>query len=137
MNNELKITFNKYIMEFPQVVFYNKSEKNGTYDFNVSHDYSDYPYYGDIKDVQDWEIVIKSILFAVIIFFSIIGNFLIILVVLRNRSMRTTTNYYIVNLAVADLLVTACCMWVTLIDDVTEGWVLGAFFCRINTFMQG
>jgi hypothetical protein len=51
--------------------------------------------------------------------------------------MRTTTNYYIVNLAVADLLVTVCCMWVTLIDDVTEGWVLGAFFCRINTFMQG
>lgn len=137
MNNELNITFNKYIMEFPQVVFYNKSEKNGTYNSNVSHDYIDYPYYGEIKDVQDWEIVIKSILFAVIIFFSIIGNFLIILVVLRNRSMRTTTNYYIVNLAVADLLVTVCCMWVTLIDDVTEGWVLGAFFCRINTFMQG
>jgi hypothetical protein len=39
LNNELNITFNKYIMEFPQVVFYNKSEKNGTYNSNVSHDY--------------------------------------------------------------------------------------------------
>ena len=126
-------------MEFPQVVLLNKSAENGTY--NTSNlepqDYSDFPYYGEIKDIPEWETAIKTLLFAVIIFFSIVGNFLIILVVLRNRSMRTTTNYYIVNLAVADLLVTVCCMWVTLVDDVTEGWVLGAFFCKINTFMQG
>ena len=29
---------------------------------------------------------------------------------------------------------TVSCTWVRLVDDVTEGWVLGAFFCKINTF---
>ena len=27
--------------------------------------------------------------------------------------------------------------WVHLVDDLTEGWVLGAFFCVFNTFAQG
>lgn len=125
-------------MAYPILVLQNQSDENGTYNISdlSGQDYSDFPYLGSIKEVAEWEVVIKSLLFAVIIFFSIIGNFLIILVVLRNRSMRTTTNYYIVNLAVADLLVTVCCMWVTLVADVNEGWVLGAFFCKINTFMQ-
>ncbi|XP_063445832.1 tachykinin-like peptides receptor 99D [Mytilus trossulus] len=121
-----------------EVIVYNSSEVNGTYNITDQggQDYSDYPYMGELKQVPEWEVILKSLLFAVIIYFSLVGNFLIIVVVLRNRSMRTTTNYYIVNLAVADLLVTVCCMWVSLVDDVSEGWVLGAFFCKINTFTQ-
>ena len=100
----------------------------------VSLDYSDMPYYGELKVVPIWEIVIKSILFVVIILFSIFGNILIIIVVIKNHTMWTTTNYYLINLAVADLMVTISCTWVRLVDDVTEGWILGAFFCKINTF---
>lgn len=95
----------------------------------------DYP--GEIKQVQIWEAVIKSILFAVIIVFSLVGNTLIIVVVLRHKRMQTVTNYYIVNLAIADLMVTVSCSWVSLVDDITEGWVLGDFFCKLNTFTQG
>ncbi|KAL5018154.1 hypothetical protein ScPMuIL_003876, partial [Solemya velum] len=50
--------------------------------------------------------------------------------------MQTVTNYYIVNLAIADLMVTVSCSWVSLVDDITEGWVLGDFFCKLNTFTQ-
>ncbi|XP_071128533.1 substance-P receptor-like [Mytilus edulis] len=99
-------------------------------------DYSDMPYVGELKVVPTWEIIIKIILFIVIILFSVLGNILIIIVVIKNHTMWTTTNYYLVNLAVADLMVTISCTWVTLVDDVTEGWVLGKFFCKINTFTQ-
>ena len=95
------------------------------------------PYLGTIKVVPMWEIVVKSLIYGIIIIFSLIGNALIIAIVLQNRKMRTATNYYIVNLAVADIMVTVSCTWVTLVDDVTEGWVLGAFFCKFNTFTQG
>ena len=43
----------------------------------VSLDYSDMPYYGELKVVPIWEIVIKSILFVVIILFSILWSIII------------------------------------------------------------
>ncbi|KAK3089722.1 hypothetical protein FSP39_005898 [Pinctada imbricata] len=50
--------------------------------------------------------------------------------------MQTTTNYFIVNLAVCDIFVTVSCAWVRLVDNLTEGWVLGSFFCKFNSFAQ-
>ncbi|XP_014790986.1 neuropeptide FF receptor 2 [Octopus bimaculoides] len=83
-----------------------------------------------------WEVTLKVVFYSLIVIFSLIGNLLIIVIVMRQKRMRTVTNFYIVNLAVADLLVTVCCSWVHLVDDLTEGWVLGAFFCKVNSFAQ-
>lgn len=84
-----------------------------------------------------WEIVLKTLFYIPVITLAILGNILVIIVVARNKRMRTTTNYYIVNLAVADCLVALTCSWVHLLDDLMPGWVLGAFFCKFNTFSQG
>ena len=100
-------------------------------------DYSELEYIGVRKVVPHWEAIIKIAIYAVIIIAAIIGNVLIIVVVVKNKRMRTTTNFFIVNLAVADLLVTAFCTWVHVVANLTEGWVLGAFFCKMNTFSQG
>ncbi|XP_060084126.1 substance-P receptor-like [Ylistrum balloti] len=89
-----------------------------------------------VKHIPLWEIIVKSIFVLCIIVISLIGNILIIVIVFRNRQMHTATNYYIVNLAVADLMVTVSCTWVALVEDLTTDWVLGAFFCKFNTFMQ-
>jgi len=51
--------------------------------------------------------------------------------------LRTPTNYFIVNLAVCDLMVTSLCTWVHLVGDLTHDWLLGAFFCKFNGFAQG
>ena len=95
------------------------------------------PYQGDIKEIPLWEVLIKVFFYSVIIILALVGNTLVIVIVWRNKRMRTTTNYYLVNLALSDLLVTLTCTWVHLVDDLTEGWVLGSFFCTINSFMQG
>lgn len=100
-------------------------------------DFSFIPYGGVIKEVPLWEIIVKSLIYGIITIFSLIGNILIIVIVMKNKNMKTVTNYYIVNLAVADLMVTLTCTWVTLVDDLTEGWILGAFFCKLNTFTKG
>nr|AKQ63065.1 orphan G-protein coupled receptor 59 [Platynereis dumerilii] len=92
--------------------------------------------YPPIIPKPTWEILLKSLFSALIIIAAILGNTLVIYIVWRNKRMRTTTNYFLVNLAVSDLMVTLSCTWVHLVDDLTEGWVLGAFFCKFNSFAQ-
>lgn len=54
--------------------------------------------------------VFKVLALAIVIILSLVGNFLTISSVYQNmnRRMRTLSNYLIVNLSVADLLVTVC-----------------------------
>ena len=84
-----------------------------------------------------WEKALKIVFCAIIVAGAVIGNTMVVILVLKNRCMWTTTNFYIVNLAVSDLMVTLSCTWVTVVDDLTEGWILGGFFCRVNSFAQG
>ena len=103
--------------------------------------------------------------YSVLIVTSLVGNLAVMLVVWRERHMRTPTNFFIVNLAVCDLMVTSLCTWVHLlgdptnffivnlavcdlmvtslctwvhlVGDFTHDWLLGAFFCKFNGFVQG
>ncbi|KOB68092.1 Neuropeptide receptor A5, partial [Operophtera brumata] len=53
------------------------------------------------------------------------GNALVCVAVYRNHTMRTVTNYFIVNLAVADFMVILMCLPPTVLWDVTETWFFG------------
>ena len=64
------------------------------------------------------------------------GNFLVAFVVWKNPLMRTVTNYFIANLAVADVLVILFCLPTTVIDDVTETWFMGRAMCKIVKYVQ-
>lgn len=67
---------------------------------------------------------------------GILGNLLVCLAVYRNRSMRTVTNYFLVNLAVADLMVLIFCLPSTVIWDVSETWLFGEIACKIIPYLQ-
>lgn len=111
--------------------------ENFTFEMMETFDYSSMPYLGEMKKVPAWEMAIKITVYTLIMALALAGNLLIIIVVARNKRMQSTTNYFIVNLAISDLLVTCCCTWVRLVDDLTEGWVLGDFFCKVNSAAQG
>ncbi|XP_074604426.1 orexin/Hypocretin receptor type 1-like isoform X1 [Brevipalpus obovatus] len=64
------------------------------------------------------------------------GNFLICLFIYRNHSMRTVTNYYIVNLAVADFLVILICLPPTAIMDLTKKWIFNDIMCKVVRYSQ-
>ncbi|KAK8769880.1 hypothetical protein V5799_013655, partial [Amblyomma americanum] len=68
---------------------------------------------------------------------GLVGNCLVCVAVYRNQSMRTVTNYFIVNLAVADFLVILVCLPPTVLWDVTETWFFGAALCKIVLYLQG
>lgn len=50
--------------------------------------------------------------------------------------MRTVTNYFIVNLAVADFLVILICLPPTVLWDVTDTWFMGTLACKIVLYLQ-
>ncbi|KAL8623903.1 hypothetical protein ACOMHN_050618 [Nucella lapillus] len=106
-------------------------------DLMLIPDVSNETYPGKVVGKPIWEIVLKTMFYVPVILLALVGNVLVMVVVARDKRMRTTTNYYIVNLAVADCLVTLSCSWVHLLDDLTPRWVLGAFFCKFNSFAQG
>lgn len=50
--------------------------------------------------------------------------------------MRTVTNYFIVNLSLADVLVTAICLPASLLVDITESWLFGHALCKVIPYLQ-
>ncbi|KDR20271.1 Orexin receptor type 2 [Zootermopsis nevadensis] len=73
---------------------------------------------------------------TVVFFVGLIGNALVCVAVYRNHSMRTVTNYFIVNLAVADFMVIFFCLPPTVVWDVTETWFMGTALCKIVLYFQ-
>nr|XP_045606545.1 substance-K receptor-like [Procambarus clarkii] len=84
-----------------------------------------------------WREVIKIMAYVIVFLVSLVGNLLVILVVYYNNHMRTTTNQYLVNLALADLLVTVICMWVHIVRHLSyPHYVLPALVCKLDGFVQ-
>ena len=93
-------------------------------------------YPGEIPQMPTWELTMKICIVASMELIGIVGNILIIVIVFRTKKMRTVTNYYIVNMAVSDFLVACFSIWMHLVHDVTDGWVVGGFLCKFNPFLQ-
>ncbi|XP_061755746.1 alpha-1B adrenergic receptor-like isoform X2 [Nerophis ophidion] len=72
-----------------------------------------------------------GLVLAAFIAFAIAGNILVILSVVCNRHLRTPTNYFIINLAIADLLLGTTVLPVSATLEVLDRWVFGRIFCDI------
>uniref|UniRef100_A0A672ZJT3 D(3) dopamine receptor n=1 Tax=Sphaeramia orbicularis TaxID=375764 RepID=A0A672ZJT3_9TELE len=73
-----------------------------------------------------------AMLYSLLILAIVFGNVLVCLAVLRERSLQTTTNYLVVSLAVADLLVASLVMpWAVYLEVVGGAWLFSRFYCNI------
>ncbi|XP_063232067.1 orexin receptor type 2-like [Bacillus rossius redtenbacheri] len=81
----------------------------------------------------EWALVaMHCLVFAV----GLVGNALVTAAVYRNHAMRTVTNYFIVNLAVADFMVILFCLPPSVVWDVTETWFMGTALCKVVLYFQ-
>ncbi|XP_046142391.1 dopamine D2-like receptor isoform X4 [Osmia bicornis bicornis] len=67
---------------------------------------------------------------------TLFGNVLVILAVVRERALQTVTNYFIVSLAVADLLVAVLVMPFAVYVLVNGSWSLPGFVCDFYIAMD-
>lgn len=123
--------------------FVNSSDSNFTfanesgYYLNVS-DLSDEEYLQQIKEFlypKTWTWVL-IFFHSVVFIIGLVGNTLVCVAVYRNHTMRTVTNYFIVNLAVADFLVIFICLPPSVIWDVMATWFFGTTMCKITLYLQ-
>ncbi|XP_071386050.1 dopamine receptor D2a isoform X1 [Centroberyx affinis] len=92
---------------------------NGTWSFNDTEQGQKHPY--------NYYAMLLTLLIFVIVF----GNVLVCMAVSREKALQTTTNYLIVSLAVADLLVATLVMpWVVYLEVVGE-WRFSKIHCDI------
>ena len=66
-------------------------------------------------------VMLYSLAYVSIMICAIVGNVMVVAVVVRNQGMHTVTNYFIVNLAVADIMVALICLPMTLLNNLTIG----------------
>lgn len=84
------------------------------------HDYDGEIFYPLVKHPLH-VVFIFSVAYGLAFISAIIGNCFVVAVVLKYSWMRNVTNYFVVNLAVADILVAIFCIPFTLLDNIYSG----------------
>uniref|UniRef100_A0A336K3G4 CSON002393 protein n=1 Tax=Culicoides sonorensis TaxID=179676 RepID=A0A336K3G4_CULSO len=74
-------------------------------------------------------------LFSAMLVVAISGNAIVIWIVLAHRRMRTVTNYFLLNLSLADLLMSTLNCVFNFIFMLNSDWPFGAIYCTINNFI--
>lgn len=62
-----------------------------------------------------------SLAYGLVLVVGLCGNVAVCLVIMRSRTMRSPTNLFIANLAIADILVNLLCLPFTLIGNLFPG----------------
>ncbi|XP_033108433.1 QRFP-like peptide receptor [Anneissia japonica] len=81
-------------------------------------------------------ILLKSIAIAILIILTVFGNTVVIAIIVKNKQLRGTTYYYLLNLAVADIMIAVFTEWTYLVHDLKRYWIFGEFTCKFSTVIQ-
>ena len=85
-----------------------------------------------LKNRQHWLAVIESVTYFAVTLTALLGNTLFILAFYKTRTLRSPQNYYLVSLAVADILNAVVCMPITLVVLMKGIWPFGVFICQFQ-----
>ncbi|XP_063058222.1 G-protein coupled receptor 83 [Engraulis encrasicolus] len=80
--------------------------------------------------------VLLIVAYSVIIVISLFGNSVVCHVVVKNKRMHSVTSFFIMNLAIADLMITLLNTPFTLVRFVHSTWVFGKAMCHVSRFAQ-
>ncbi|KAF7260054.1 hypothetical protein EG68_02745 [Paragonimus skrjabini miyazakii] len=81
-------------------------------------------------------IVLTAIVLGLIIVCTIIGNMFVVAAILLDRHLQRVSNYLILSLAIADLMVATLVMPISALHEVSDKWWLGIALCDIWVVMD-
>ncbi|CAM1325991.1 Ethr (predicted) [Pycnogonum litorale] len=82
--------------------------------------------------------IVVSVLCILTLIIGTSGNIMVPVVVWSNRDMRNSTNIFLVNLSIADLLILVICVPTVLVEihSQPETWILGKIMCKIVPYLE-
>ncbi|XP_025203976.1 LOW QUALITY PROTEIN: octopamine receptor beta-1R-like, partial [Melanaphis sacchari] len=80
--------------------------------------------------------VAKCAAMCFIVVAALFGNLLVMVSVMRHRKLRVITNYFVVSLALADMLVAIFAMCFNASFELTGRWLFGRFMCDVWNSMD-
>ncbi|XP_017526911.2 atypical chemokine receptor 4 [Manis javanica] len=105
--------------------YYEENEMNST------HDYSQYEVICIKEEVRNFSKVFLPAFFTVAFITGLAGNSIVVAIYAYYKKQRTKTDVYILNLAVADLLLLFTLpFWAV---SAVHGWVLGKIMCKVTS----
>ncbi|XP_011871842.1 PREDICTED: allatostatin-A receptor-like [Vollenhovia emeryi] len=75
------------------------------------------------------------VLYAPTVFVGVIANIFVIIMVCKFH-LKSVTNYFVINLSVADLLVATICMPMTISHEISSSWNYSEFLCKLTSYLQ-
>jgi len=83
-----------------------------------------------------WRQLIWSVFFVAMATTATCGNLIVIWIVMWHKRMRTVTNYFIVNLSIADTMVSSLNVTFNFVFMLTGHWPFGYVYCKICSFIS-
>ncbi|KAL6107534.1 uncharacterized protein ACO6RY_18284 [Pungitius sinensis] len=80
--------------------------------------------------------VILSVLMVTLVVVVVAGNALVIMAFIVDKTLRTQSNYFFLNLAISDFLVGAFCIPMYIPYNLTGRWMLGKGLCKVWLIMD-
>ncbi|XP_067858878.1 substance-K receptor [Heptranchias perlo] len=90
---------------------------------------------GNVFAQPAWQVCLWAIAYSVIVLTAVCGNVIVVWIILAHRRMRTVTNYFLVNLAVADASMAAFNTAFNFIYAVHNDWYFGLHYCRFQNLL--
>ncbi|VDN05993.1 unnamed protein product [Thelazia callipaeda] len=84
-------------------------------------------------------LIIYSTFYSAVFLLGFLGNIFVVLSVILHPQLRSSTDYLISSLAIADLLIIIFCLPTTLLNNLLTGlaeWQLGAAACKMSTWIN-
>ncbi|EEC19739.1 tachykinin receptor, putative [Ixodes scapularis] len=82
-----------------------------------------------------WVQLVYAFLFGGMVLIAVLGNATVMWIVLAHRRMRSVTNYFLVNLSVADLMTSTFNAVFNLVYMLESHWAFGEYYCVFSSFV--
>lgn len=85
-----------------------------------------------LKDRERWMVGFESAAYLAVIMTALLGNIVLALAIYKTGTLRNHQNYFLVSLAVTDILNAITCMPFTLVALLTGTWPFEDFVCQLQ-----
>ena len=87
-------------------------------------------------DLPAWQQLSFIMCFSLIVFAGAVGNAIVIWIVLAHQRMRSVTNYFLVNLSVADMTTAMFNVIFNAVYMMHSHWPFGQTYCKVTSFVS-